>query len=82
MANNKKGMVNLQQLPNEADVVEIDDRAPNVEEQISIPVPADEELPIPINDPLFQKDKKPINEIPNEPMRIMSAMSAYQRRIF
>lgn len=82
MIKNKKGAVNLQQLPNEVDVVEIDDRAPNTDEHVNIPVPADEEPPIPITDPLFQKDKKPINEVPNEPMRIMSAMSAYQRRIF
>ncbi len=77
-----EGMSNVQNIPGETD---FDDRPRSEEDRIrekdnrQVPPGA----PItPISDPPSEKDKKPINENPNEPQRIMRAKSVYDRRIF
>ncbi len=76
------GMTNIQNVPGDTD---LDDRPRSEEDRIrekdNRQVPPDTTI-TPINDPPYEKDKKPVNEIPNEPQRIMSSRSAHESRIF
>ena len=76
------GMSNVQNIPGETD---FDDRPRSEEDRIrekdNRQVPPDTSI-TPVNDPPFEKDKKPVGEISNEPQRIMMSRSVYERRIF
>jgi hypothetical protein len=75
-------MTNVQNIAGDTD---FDDRPRSEEDRIrekdNRQVPTDTVV-TPINDPPYEKDKKPINENPNEPQRIMGSLSIYERRIF
>lgn len=78
------GMTNVQNIPGNND---FDDRPGSEEDRIrekdNRQTPPDKEpFIVPVDDPLYQKDKKPIDENPREPQRIMSSSSVYERRIF
>lgn len=71
-----EGMTNVQSIPGDTD---FDDERPQSEEdrireKDNRQMPPDKNDFIkPINDPPYQKDKKPINEVPRELPRIMNA---------
>ena len=77
-----EGMTNVQNIAGDTD---FDDRPRSEEDRIrekdNRQVPPGTVVN-PINDPPSEKDKKPINEYPSEPRRIMSSHSIYERRIF
>ena len=77
-----EGITNVQNIPGDTD---FDDRPRSEEDRIrekdNRQVPPDTTI-TPVSDPPYEKDKKPINENPNEPQRIMRARSIYERRIF
>ncbi len=79
---NAEGMSNVQNIPGDTD---FDDRPRSEEDRIrekdNRQMPPDTII-TPINDPPYEKDKKPVNEDSSEPQRIMSSRSNYERRIF
>jgi hypothetical protein len=78
----REGMSNVQNIPGNTD---FDDRPRSEEDRIrekdNRQVPPDT-ITTPINDPPYEKDKKPVNENPSEPQRIMRSQLNYDRRIF
>lgn len=77
-----EGMTNVQNIAGDTD---FDDRPRSEEDRIrekdNRQVPPGTDV-TPINDPPYENDKKPINENPSEPQRIMRSFSDYERRIF
>ena len=77
-----EGMTNIQNIPGDTD---FDDRPHSEEDRIrekdNRQVPPDTTV-TPINDPPYEKGKKPVGENINEPQRIMMSRSVYERRIF
>ncbi|MEP6925065.1 MAG: hypothetical protein ABI954_11420 [Pyrinomonadaceae bacterium] len=79
-----EGMTNAQNIPGDTDF----DAPPQNEqdrlrEKDNQQVPPDKQPFIaPVSDPPHDRDKKPINENPREPTRIMSVRSQSERRIF
>jgi len=77
-----EGMTNVQNIAGDTD---FDDRPRSEEDRIrekdNRQVPPDTVV-TPVKDPPYENDKKPINENPNQPQRIMSSCSINERRIF
>lgn len=77
-----EGITNIQNIPGDTD---FDDRPRSEEDRIrekdNRKVPP-ETIVTPVNDPPYEKDKKPVSENPNESQRIMMSRSVYERRIF
>lgn len=77
-----EGMSNVQNIPGDTD---FDDRPRSEEDRIrekdNRKIPPDTII-TPVNDPTYEKGKKPINENSGESQRIMNRRSNYERRIF
>ena len=77
-----EGMTNVQNIPGDTD---FEDRPRSEEDRIrekdNRQVPPGTNIN-PVNDPPYDKSKKPVNENLNELQRIMSARGVSERRIF
>lgn len=82
--NTAEAITNVQNIPGDTDF-----EVPSQNEQDHLREKNNQQMPpdkrpfiVPVTDPPYEKDKKPMNESPREPLRIMKARSMHERRIF